>query len=250
MTVPLGQFVPDIHSATPAYLQLAGKLTEAIHGGLWRHDVALPSERTLADALSISRSTARKAIDVLCQRGMLNRKRGSGTYVNAVAPSLPTLQQPLSRLTHFSEELRRRNMTPGSRWLLREVGLADAEETLSLGLSPSAPVSRLKRLRLADGVVIGIESTTIPKQYLPRPIEVDDSLYAYLDAHQGAPSRALQHIRAVNATLEQSRIAGIKRGAAMLFITRVGYLDNGCAIELTHSYYRSEYYDFLAELRR
>ena len=65
-----------------------------------------------------------------------------------------------------------------------------------------------------------------------------------------AGRRALQHIRAVNATLEQSRVAGIKRGAAMLFITRVGYLDNGCAIELTHSYYRSECHDFLAELRR
>ncbi|HEU0202593.1 MAG TPA: UTRA domain-containing protein, partial [Burkholderiaceae bacterium] len=40
------------------------------------------------------------------------------------------------------------------------------------------------------------------------------------------------------------------RGQAVLFITRVGYLDSGQAVELTHSYCRSEYYGFVAEMRR
>jgi GntR family transcriptional regulator len=62
--------------------------------------------------------------------------------------------------------------------------------------------------------------------------------------------RALQHIRAVNANAEQARLANIQPGVAMLHITRVSYLENGAAVELTHSYCRSDYYEFVAESRK
>jgi len=244
MRLPLHEFRPDADSTTPLYLQLANKLSDAIGNGVWQPDEALPSERVLSDMLDISRVTARKAIDVLCERGMLTRKRGSGTYIT------PMLEQPLSRLTNFSEELRQRGFTPGSQWLSRETGVAAPDEMLALGLSPNTPVTRLKRLRTADNVVMAIESTTIPAQYLPDPKAVADSLYGYLETRNLVPMRALQHIRAVNATPEQARLANIRQGAAMLHITRVGYLASGAAIELTHSYCRSDYYDFVAELRR
>ncbi len=238
------EFKPDTESATPLYLQLANKLANGIHAGLWQPDEALPSERMLSEALAISRVTARKAIDMLCDRGLLTRKHGSGTYIT------PKLEQPLSRLTNFSEELRHRGFSPGSRWLSRETGVATAEEILALGLSPNTMVSRLKRLRTADNVVMAIESTTIPAVYMPNPKLVTDSLYGFLESHNVMPVRALQHIRAVNATAEQARLADIKQGAAMLFITRVGYLPSGAAVELSHSYCRSDYYDFVAELFR
>lgn len=244
MQTPIIDFKPDSDSSTPLYLQLANKLANGIHSGLWQPDEALPSERLLSESLDISRVTARKAIDMLCERGLLNRKHGSGTYIT------PKLEQPLSRLTNFSEELRQRGFVPGSQWLSRETGVAAPEEILSLGLSPHTVVSRLKRLRTADNVVMAIESSTIPALYLPNPKLVTDSLYGYLESNNFAPTRALQHIRAVNATPEQAKLAGIKQGAAMLFITRVGYLPNGTAIELTHSYCRSDYYDFVAELFR
>jgi GntR family transcriptional regulator len=244
MLTLLSEFKPNSESATPLYLQLSNKLANAIHSGIWQPDEALPSERTLSDELGISRVTARKAIDILCERGLLIRKQGSGTFIT------PKLEQPLSRLTNFSEELRQRGFVPGSQWLSRETGIAAPEEILSLGLSPNAMVSRLKRLRTADNVVMAIESSTLPIQYLPNPKLVTESLYDYLEVHDAAPTRALQHIRAVNATADQAKLAGIKNGAAMLFITRVGYHANGSAIELTHSYCRSDYYDFVAELFR
>jgi GntR family transcriptional regulator len=64
------------------------------------------------------------------------------------------------------------------------------------------------------------------------------------------PVRALQHIRAMNAASELAAKLGVPEGQAVLFITRVGYLESGVAVELTHSYCRSDYYDFVAELRR
>jgi len=64
------------------------------------------------------------------------------------------------------------------------------------------------------------------------------------------PMRALQHIRAMNASAELARQLEVPEGQAVLFITRIAYLESGQAIELTHSYCRSDHYDFVAEMRR
>ncbi len=235
---------PDPASATPLYLQFSQKLASAINAGDWQADEALPSERTFCDVLGISRVTARKAMDLLFEQGLILRKQGSGTYIT------PKLEQPLSRLSSFSEELRQRGFNPGSRWLSRDIVHATQEEVLKLGLSPNSSVARLRRLRTADDVVMAIETSTLPLSVMPDPKAVGDSLYAHLDGAGTPVVRALQHIRAINASEEQARLAGIRPGTAMLLITRVGYLDNNVAIELTHTYCRSDYYDFVAELRR
>jgi GntR family transcriptional regulator len=244
MNIEQTQFHPNRNDSTPMYLQVANRLAEGVVSGKWHLNEAIPSERKLAGELAISRVTARKAISVLCERGILARKRGSGTYV------VPKFEQALMRLSNFSEELQRRGLKPGSRWISRSVDIADHEEILTLGLSPNAVVARLRRLRTADGVALAIESSTIPIQFLPDPHAVHDTLYGYLGGKNLLPVRALQHIRAMNATAEQAKLLGIERYAAVLHVTRVGYLESGARIELTHSYCRSEYYDFVAELRK
>ncbi|NLR74726.1 MULTISPECIES: GntR family transcriptional regulator [Leeia] len=235
---------PDEDNATPLYLQFSQKLAAAINAGVWQADEALPSERTFCEALGISRVTARKAMDLLLEQGLIDRRQGSGTYIT------PKLEQPLSRLSSFSEELRQRGFKPASRWLSREVAHATQEEVLKLGLSPNSNVARLRRLRTADDVVMAIETSTLPLSSMPDPKQVGDSLYAWLDQAGTPIVRALQHIKAINASEEQARLAGVKVGTAMLLITRIGYLENNIPIELTHTYCRSDYYDFVAELRR
>lgn len=237
-------FKPDPRGSSPLYLQLAQKLAQIIRDGHYKAEEALPSERTLSDALHISRVTARKAIDQLVDQGLIVRKRGSGNYI------APKLEQPLSRLTSFSEELRQRGYTPGSRWLNRAVVQALPDEQLSLGLSPGTRVARLERLRLADEAVMAYEVSVIPESVLPNPQAVTGSLYEFLTTAGKAPARALQHIRALNADARLAERLEIPTGQAVLFITRVGYLESGQAVELTHSYCRSDYYDFVAEMRR
>lgn len=237
-------FKPDPNAASPLYMQLAQSLAQAIRDGIYHADEALPSERVLAEQLELSRVTARKAIDRLVEQGLIIRKRGSGNYI------APKLEQPLSRLTSFSEELRQRGYTPGSRWLNRSVTLALPDEQLSLGLSPGTRVARLERLRLADDAVMAYEVSVIPESVLPDPQLVDGSLYECLTASGKAPARALQHIRALNADARLAERLEVPPGQAVLFITRVGYLETGQAVELTHSYCRSDYYDFVAEMRR
>lgn len=238
------EFHPSEQDSSPLYMQLARTIEHAITEGRYQPDEALPSERTLAETLSVSRVTARAAIEQLVDQGLIVRKRGSGNYI------APRIEQPLSHLSSFSEELRKRGYTPSSRWLERGISVAMIDEQLTLGLSPGARVARLERLRLADDVVMAYEVSVIPLSILPDPMAVEGSLYEHLQKTQQAPVRALQHIRALNAQPRLAEQLGVPDRQAVLFITRIGYLASNQAVELTHSYCRSDYYDFVAEMRR
>jgi GntR family transcriptional regulator len=234
----------DSRDTTPLYLQLSKKLGELIRDGRYQVDEALPSERSLSESLSVSRVTARKAIDRLVEQGLIVRRQGSGNYI------APRFEQPLSKLSSFSEELSRRGYTPSSRWIKRTITAPSSDEQMSLGISASAKVARLERLRLADDVVMAFEVSVLPQRVVPRPNEVENSLYEFLRGVGELPVRALQHIRAMNATAELAETIGIPKGDALLYITRVGYNAEGQTVELTISYCRHDYYDFVAEMRR
>ena len=235
---------PDPDNDTPLYLQLARKLGQAIHENRWNAGEALPSERVLSEALGVSRITARKAIALLVEQGLIRRTQGAGSFIT------PRYDDPLSRLSSFSEMLRRRGFTPSSKWISREIQPASRDEVIQLGLSPAAAVTRLKRLRLANGIVMAVENSTLPASVIPDPQAIGDSLYSYLEQRGLAIVRALQHFRAVNASEEIAQQMGIATHDALLLITRIGYTADQRAIELTDTYCRNDYYDFVAELRK
>jgi GntR family transcriptional regulator len=85
----LNQWVSEIGidpaSPTPLYMQVRSGLARLIKEGRFGADVALPSERLLAEMLGISRITTRKAIDELASDGLIVRRHGSGNYI---APKL------------------------------------------------------------------------------------------------------------------------------------------------------------------
>ncbi len=68
-------------SPLPLYHQLAQALTAAIRSGALRPGDRLPSEPDLARRHGIGRPTVRQATDVLVRRGLIERRRGSGTFV-------------------------------------------------------------------------------------------------------------------------------------------------------------------------
>jgi GntR family transcriptional regulator len=234
----------DAAASTPLYVQLRNGLARLIRQGQFGADAALPSERLLAERLGISRVTARKAIDALVTDGLIVRRHGSGNYV------APVLEQPLTRLASFTEELKLRGFVPSSRWIRRAVAVVMPDEMVALGLAAGVRVARLERVRLADGTPMAYESSALPLGVVPDPQAIQDSLYTYLAERGALPVRALQHIRAANATGRHAELLDVPIGQALLFITRVGYLDDGRAVEITHTWCRSDRYDFVAELRR
>jgi GntR family transcriptional regulator len=229
----------------PLYLRLQDRIRGAIDRGALKPLDALPGERDIAQAFHVSRVTVRKALAGLIELGLLRQRQGSGTFV-AAPPQ--RVEQALSRLTSFSEDMRRRGLKPTVRWLQREVSLASPQEAMRLSLSPSETVSRLRRLRLAGGVPMAIELATVPTRFLPDPMIVTESLYDTMERLGCLPTRALQRLSAKALGAEDAALLDVAPGAATLAIERVGFLDGGVPVEFTQSWYRGDAYDFVAEL--
>lgn len=81
---------PWSDSPGPLFKKLGRAVASAVDRGALCDGDRLPSERTLARALAIGRGTAVAAYDVLVADGLLQRRRGSGTYVRVSdQPPLP-----------------------------------------------------------------------------------------------------------------------------------------------------------------
>ncbi|WP_257456598.1 GntR family transcriptional regulator [Archangium lipolyticum] len=228
----------------PLYLQLARYLRGLISSGKFGHRDALPSERELAERFEVSRVTVRKALKELLDEGLLQQRQGAGTFVNRG----PYVEQRLSTLTSFSEDMSSRGLSASSRWLHRMVSVATPEETLALGISPGAMVSRLQRLRMANDTPMALELAVIPTRFLPDPHEVQGSLYDTLRRRGYTPHRALQRLAAVKLTAEPAEQLGVPEGAAALYIERRTLLEDGTPLEFVRSHYRGDAYDFIVEL--
>ena len=226
----------------PLYQRLQDALRAAIETQVLKAQQALPPERDLASDFAVSRITIRKAIDGLVSEGLLVRRQGAGTFVAG------RVEKQFSKLTSFSEDMAARGRTAHSEWIQKTEAAVTPDESLTLGLSPGTRVYRFGRIRFADDLAMALEYSTIPGFGLPGLDSVDASLYAALDAAGNRPVRALQRLRAVLFNADQAKLLGIEAGAPGLFIERRGYLEDGRAIETTHSWYRGDAYDFVAEL--
>jgi GntR family transcriptional regulator len=142
----------------PLYLQLKRWIEDAVATGAIRPGDALPSERDLALKVDVSRVTVRKAVQHLVRDGVLVQRHGSGTFV---APQTHRVEQSLSQLTSFAEDMARRGMSLKSVWLDRGLYHPSPEETVVLGLSPSEQVARVARLRITGDTPLAIERASL-----------------------------------------------------------------------------------------
>lgn len=230
-------------SPLPLYLQLARHFRRLIGEGTLRPDEALPAERALAERLNVSRVTLRRALQTLVEDGLVDQRPRAGTFVRRVH-----VEQALTFLTGFTDDMRQRGFTPGSRWLDRTVAIATPDEVAALGIAPGETVSRLWRVRLADGNPLALERATVPTRFLADPLDVGASLYNRLRALGHAPHRAQQRIGATVLNRQQAGLLGVPIGTPALSIERRSFLADGRPLELMRSQYRGDAYDVVVEL--
>ncbi|MCR9060541.1 MAG: GntR family transcriptional regulator [Rhodobacteraceae bacterium] len=233
-------------SRGPRYLQLRRRIQLAIDEGVLKENEPLPSEREIAVITDLSRVTVRKAVAGLVEDRTVVQKRGSGSFV---APRVRKVEQRLSSLTSFSEDMARRGLAASSEWLQRGLFPASPEEIFALGLSSGEKVARVERLRKADGIPMAIERASLSEKILPNPEKVSSSLYAVLRSTGMQPVRAIQRISARCLEAVDAEILKIPIGSAGLKIERVSYQTTGQVVEFTRSVYRGDAYDFVAELQ-
>ncbi len=249
MAEPAASLFEAVKAAPPAgaplYLKLRRSIEDAVRSGVMAPGDALPSERDIAALAEISRVTVRKAVQDLVRAGVLVQRHGSGTFV-ATRPA--RVEQSLSLLTSFSEDMARRGMTLRSRWLDRGVYPPSPDEMMVLGLSSKQQVARVSRLRIANEMPLAIERASLSTEILPDPASVGASLYAVLATRGRRPVRAVQRISAASLGDADAALLGVAPGSASLNIERISYLASGKVVEFTRSIYRGDTYDFVAEL--
>lgn len=201
----------DKNNPIPLYYQLVERLKEQIQLGDLKPGDQLPSERELSDQHGISRMTVRQAIAYLVQQGLLEVKRGIGTFVAA-----PKLAHDTLHLLGFTEELMQRGGAVTSQVLEQSLVFPSASVASGLNLNADAPTVKLVRLRLAEAVPLLLETTFLPAS-LCAGLETEDlttqSLYSLLETKYGLHLKyARQTLEATVANEYESRLFGIEVG--------------------------------------
>lgn len=233
---------------TPVYQHLYDQLA----GRLRRGDIApggrLPSERQLAGELGVSRMTARAAVDLLVQRGLVERRERSGVYA-----ARPKIEQRLSDTAGLSQQLLRRGVRPGARVVEGapvRAGELPAEARLALELRPGALAYRVVRVRLGDDEPLALEETYFPAALCAGLLEADlsGSLYGWLETQRGLRAgRNRQEL--VPGLLEAgaARLLGTHPNSPVLGVVRTTWTPGGVPFEYARDLYRADRIRFVVE---
>ena len=232
----------------PKYRVIADRLAADIAAGRLKAGDQIPPERSIAETHGASRMTVRQALRHLAERGIVQARAGAGTFVGA-----RPIQQELSTLTGFTEEMQRQGRRAESVLVEAVSGVADVDTAQALGLSPGASVWRISRIRLADGAPVALETTEIDAAATPGLLERADfaraSLYATLRAAYGIhPCTAEQTLAAACAEPSTALPLRLEPGAPVLRLTRCTRDAEGRAFEFVRSVYRGDAFVMKARL--
>jgi GntR family transcriptional regulator len=235
-------------SKVPFYYQLYEILRNKITLGEWQPGDMLPTENELLDRFEVSRSTIRQALDILVNEGRIYRQRGRGTFVNH-----PTVDQGLSRIVSFTEDMQQRGMEPHT--VVLGSGLIEASESIAkmLNIPVGDELARLERLRLADDVPMSIEETFLVHRFCPGVLNRDYSQQplrkTLLDEFGIRLIYARQRIQAIAAPPRIADKLSIAPNAALLYIERITHSDQNIPVEFIRFYHRGDRYVLHNELR-
>ena len=236
------------NSKVPFYYQLYETLRQQIVKGVWRPGELIPSEADLLSQYGLSRATVRQALDMLTVDGLIERHRGRGTFVSS-----PRIEQTLSRIISFTEDMRQRGLEPGTRVLSTDVIPAAPDIAEMLQVQPGEELATLVRLRLADGESMSIESSHLIHRLCPGLLKFNyarqslrQTLAQEYDIHLVS---ARQKIRAVGATRTIAQALSVEIGTALLSIERVSYTDQDVPVEFLRIHHRGDRYTLYNELR-
>ena len=239
----------DRESPRPIFAQIQERLEEAISRGTLAPHERIPSERQLSDRFGVSRMTARRAIEAVTRDQLLYSRPGQGTFV----ADQRVIQQPLQRLTSFSEDILGRGMQPSSRVLDQRVMEASFEMAGLFGLPPTVRILRVTRLRLVDDEPVAIEAVHIPEPFAPGLLERDlktESLYEILRRQYGIDLvSARQTIQAATPTAEEMAHLQMDQPQPVLKISRLTFDAKQRLVEYVQSIYRGDRYHLTVELR-
>lgn len=238
----------DLASPVPAYYQLYESLHSQLGSEPFPSGSKLPTERTIAEIIGVSRQTVRQAFSRLEREGLIFRRRGDGTYV-----SEPRVEGSLRFLKGFTHEISERGLRVRSRVLDLRIARPPASVRDSLGLGPNQRTAvMLRRVRSLDGIPATFETVWLAAEICGALVEMnmtDRSLYATLRDQFGVvPRRATERLSATLLDDFEARELGQRPGGPALLVERTTFDENDRCVEVVKTLLRADRFSFTANL--
>ncbi|MGI9585154.1 MAG: GntR family transcriptional regulator [Acidimicrobiia bacterium] len=207
----------------------------------------MPSDAELCERFSVSRMTARQAVQTLVSEGLVYRKRGHGTF-----RSPDRIHRVLGSPLSFTENMRRRGLAASSELVVFERVEATPDIAVALDIDPGDRPIYLERLRFADTQPMAIERAYIS----PRCEAILDadltegSLHDVFEALGHSPIKARASVSARRATKRERELLQLPSSGVVLVEVRVISDQDDMPLEHTTSLYASDRYTFDAVVYR
>jgi len=197
----------------------------------------------------VSRNTAQKAIELLVHEGMVVREQGKGSFV-----AHPRIAWGLQHLISFSEETKKKGLTPSSRILSFSKEHPSLNVAENLMVSEDALVFKLERLRLADDYPVSYQVSCIPETLCPHLDHYDFSIQSLYEVLENRYHLVLAWqdllIKPILASVPVAEMLRILPNTPLLFTKSVTFLEDGTPIESVDNIYLSERYEFTVHSSR
>ncbi len=221
----------------PAYR----RIQYALQGRIERRELqpgdAVPSERELARAYEVSLMTARHALAELEREGLVDRRRGAGTFV---AP--PKIH--FNRLASFTEQMASRGLPARSRILCARIVEEEPEAAARLAVPAHSKVVKVERLRQSGEQPFALETCYLPAADFGGMLDLSldrRSLFDILEREYGITlAYADEEVDATAAGARTAELLEIHPGAPVLRIRQAIYSTQGKATVYVIGFYRSD----------
>jgi GntR family transcriptional regulator len=240
--------MPVLHD-TLLYSRVETILAGEIADGSLRVGDQLPTEDRLIARFGVSRITVRRAIQNLVIRGLVEIRRGKGTFVAA-----PKITQELTGLSGFVEDMQALGRKPTARIIGKEIVTADATVASQLALTKGERVVRIRRVRLADGIPLSFDETFLPleigKKIITNNLKVEP-IFSLLERKYDIPLIEAEYkLDAVAAETEVATALRVKQKSPIFRIERTSYSTGGRPVDYERLHYRADLVRFVTRLGR
>jgi GntR family transcriptional regulator len=233
----------------PLYAQVEAILASNIADGIYPAGSRIPREEDLIDRFAVSRTTIRQTIQNLVRRGLVEIRRGKGTYV-----AQPKIKQELTELSGFVEDMQVLGRHASARLIDKRTVPANESVAERLGIPAGSLVVKIQRVRLADHTPLSFDETYLPREIGEKVIENDlemEPIFSLLEEKYTIPLvEAEYHMEAALATPEVARALGISAGSPIFLIERTSFCEGHKPIDYEKLHYRGDHISFVTRLAR
>jgi DNA-binding GntR family transcriptional regulator len=228
------------------YMRVVADLKKRIHAQEFP-TLKLPDERSLAVAYDVSRSSIKRALNVLAQQGIIFKKRGSGTFVNPLYLKKQPMFQSAGQNLGVSDAYRHNGEAPAIKVLEFETMTADDEICQDLFLEKGERVYRMKRLRVLQGTAFMIEHAIIPVKLLP-DLTADDVKHSLFQYTQNATNKSVTKsfltVTAEPSDAADQELLALKPVEPVGVMAGIYFLDDGTPFEMAQMRVHYKYMEF------